>query len=124
VPDTVVRVTWPSGTTSAVQAWLLPADVAGSWEVVVSNPADERRVRMRFTQQYQRVSGTASEDGRTMSLNAARLAGDSIEFQLAGKGGDKQEILRFAGRVAGALMEGTIRSSSDTTARRWRAARP
>jgi SAM-dependent methyltransferase len=124
MPDTVVRVTWPSGTTSAVQAWLLPADVAGTWELVASVGTGERRFRVRFAQQYQQVSATASEGGRTLAVGAARLAGDSIVFQLSGKHGDDEELLRFAGRVGGAGMEGAVRSSADTGPRRWRAVRP
>jgi SAM-dependent methyltransferase len=124
MPDTVVRVTWPSGTTSAVQAWLLPADVAGSWELVVPGKPEDRRIRVRLTQQYQQVSATASEGGGTLRVDAARVAGDSIELQLSGKRGDDEELLRFAGRVTGTGMNGTVRSSRDTTARRWRAVRP
>jgi len=123
LPDTVVAVTWPSGTTSAVQAWLLPADVAGTWELVLPGEPGERHLRMRFSQQYQQVSATASEDGRTLSVAAARLAGDSIEFQLSAKHADPRESLRFAGRVVSAGMTGTFRSDL-AAARRWRAVRP
>jgi SAM-dependent methyltransferase len=114
MPDTVVRVTWPSGTTSAVQAWQVPADVAGTWEVVVSHEAGDRRFRVRFDQQYQRVSGTASEGGRSLGVESVRLAGDSIEFQLSGKRGDGREVLSLAGRVAPSRMNGGS----------WRAVRP
>ena len=124
IPDTVVRVTWPSGTTSAVRAWRLPADVAGTWALVVATRPDDRRFRLRFTQQYQQVSATASEGGRTLKVDLARVAGDSIEFQLSGNRGGNEEALRFAGRVAVGGMDGTVRSSADPTARRWRAARP
>ena len=120
MPDTVVRVTWPVGTTSAVQAWRLPADVAGTWEVVVGG---ERRLRVRFEQQYQRVTGTASEAGRTLRLAAARLAGDSLAFQLEGGAADGAEPLSFIGRVAGTEMLGIARSAS-ASGMPWRAVRP
>jgi hypothetical protein len=81
-------------------------------------------MRVRFTQQYQRLGATASEGGGTLSVEAARVAGDSIELQLSGKRGDDEELLRFAGRVTGAGMNGTVRSGRDTTARPWRAVRP
>jgi SAM-dependent methyltransferase len=123
-PDTVVRVTWPAGTTSAVQAWLLPADVAGTWELVISRSAGERRLRIRFTQQYQEVSGTASEDGCTLTFEGARLAGDRLGFQLSGGRGDRRERLRFSGRVSGNGMTGTVWSEPDTAGTKWRAVRP
>ncbi|HEU4955737.1 MAG TPA: class I SAM-dependent methyltransferase [Gemmatimonadales bacterium] len=123
-PDTVVRVTWPSGTTSAVQAWRLPADVAGTWEVLVSGDAVERRFRVRFVQQYQQLSGTASEEGRTMTVAGARLAGDSIAFELSPPTGDHPDLLRLSGRVTGSEMRGTVWSPRNTAGVSWRAARP
>ncbi|MDQ2674887.1 MAG: class I SAM-dependent methyltransferase [Chloroflexota bacterium] len=123
MPDTVVRVTWPAGTTSSVQAWRLPADVAGTWRVVVTAGGGERRLRLRLDQQYQRVSGTASEGGRSLTVRTARLAGDSLELQLAGGTGDRAELLHFAGRIEGGEMRGTVRSDSAAVAT-WRATRP
>ena len=123
-PDTIVRVTWPAGTTSAVQAWRLPADVAGTWELVLGSSGVERRLRVRFEQQYQRVSGTASEAGRTVQVTGARLAGDSLEMALSIGAGDRAERLRLIGRVAGGVMAGTARSDADSVETSWRAARP
>ena len=123
-PDTVVRVTWPAGTTSAVQAWVLPADVAGVWELTVPKAAGQRRFRVRFTQHYQKVSGKASADGRTVPLSGARLTGDSLEFQLSERAGATRTILRFAGRVSGAEMSGTVRSGAGSVDGTWRAVRP
>ena len=103
-PDTTVfRVTWPAGTTSAVHAWRLPADVAGTWEVVVSGGGSgERRFRVGFDQQYQQLSGTASEEGHTDDKPVwARLLGDSVEFELAGRTGDLPDLLRLGGTSLG-----------------------
>lgn len=123
-PDTLVQVTWPAGTTSTVRAWQLPAEVAGTWEVVAATAAGERRFRVRFTQRHQQVSGTASEDGRTLTVEGARLAGDSIEFQLRGRRSDPPEHLRFLGRVSGAGMAGVVRAGPDSAGARWRGLRP
>jgi SAM-dependent methyltransferase len=123
-PDTVVRVTWPAGTTSSVQGWQLPADVAGTWELVVTRPEGERRFRLQLTQQYQQVRGTASEQGRTVTLDGARLAGDSLELQLAARSGDRTDHFRLTGRVSGAGMTGIMRSDADSTSTTWRAIRP
>jgi SAM-dependent methyltransferase len=123
-PDTSVSVTWPAGTTSAVHAWRLPADVAGTWEVVVSGDEGERRFRVRLIQRYQRLSGTASERGRTMTMAAARLAGDSVELELSGRTGDLPDLLRLAGRVSGSEMMGTVWTAANTAGTTWRAVRP
>jgi SAM-dependent methyltransferase len=105
-PDTVVRVTWSSGATSAVQAWWLPADVGGTWELMVPEGDGERRLRVRLTQQYQRVTGTASERGRTVAVTDLRLAGDTLELTLADELEGRQQPLRLVGRVAGAEITG------------------
>jgi SAM-dependent methyltransferase len=122
-PDTTVEVEWPSGTTSSVKAWVVPADVAGTWELLVPGEAGERRLRVRFTQRYQDVSGTASADGRALALDAARLRGDSLEFRLTERGGART-VLRFAGQMSGSRMSGTVRSEADSTLGKWRGARP
>jgi SAM-dependent methyltransferase len=133
-PDTVVRVTWPAGTTSAVQAWVLPADVAGTWELTVPGAAGERLIRVRFAQHFQEVTGTASTGGRTLALHDARLVGDSLQFQLRESTGDGGRVLRFVGRVSGGEIAGTVQahaatrdggqSPADTPDGAWRAVRP
>lgn len=123
-PDTVVHVTWPAGTTSAVQAWVLPADVAGTWELTIPPSSGQRRFRVRFAQQYQQVTGTASRDGRTVALSEVRLVGDSLEFQLSESSGDRSRSLGFVGRVSGGEIAGRVRSATDTIDGTWRAVRP
>jgi SAM-dependent methyltransferase len=115
-PDTVVRVSWSSGATSAVQAWQVPADVEGTWELVVATGSGERRFSVRFTQQYQHVTGTASEGGRTVGMAGLRLAGDSLALTLADEVDGRPEPLRLVGRVSGAEITGI--------GSRWRAIRP
>jgi SAM-dependent methyltransferase len=123
-PDTVVSVAWPTGGTSAVYRWIVPADVAGTWTVTVPASAGDRHFRVRFAQQYQELSGTASTAGRSIQLSATRLVGDSLEFQLTERREDRPIVFRFAGRVSGAAMSGTLRVDTASTGSAWRAARP
>jgi SAM-dependent methyltransferase len=122
-PDTVVRVAWPTGTTSTVYAWMLPADVEGTWEVTVPMAAGDHRFRVRFTQHYQELGGTASADGRAVALSAAHLAGDSLEFRLTEQRAGRPVVLRFTGRVSGAAMTGAVRAGAEFSGA-WRATRP
>jgi hypothetical protein len=123
-PDTAVSVTWPTGTTSAVYAWVVPADVAGTWELSLPAPLEHRQLRVRFAQRYQQLSGTASAAGRSIELGATRLVGDSLEFQLTEQRGDRPAVLRFTGRVSGGAMAGTVRADTGSTRTAWRATRP
>ena len=86
--------------------------------------AGERRFRVGFDQQYQQLSATASEDGRTMTVAGARLLGDSVELELSGRAGDQPDRLRLAGRVSGSEMMGTVWTAANTAGTRWRAVRP
>jgi SAM-dependent methyltransferase len=122
-PDTTVRVAWPAGTTSTVYAWVMPADVAGNWELTMQSAAGDSRYHVRFAQQYQELSGTASNRGRQVTVTAARLHGDRIEFQLAESRGDRRGILRFAGRVSPTTMEGVMRAPGDSDGESWKAVR-
>lgn len=121
-PDTLVRVAWPAGTTSTIYAWVLPADVAGTWELtapVVGN----RRLRIRLAQHYQKVSGTASLDGRPLAFSGERLVGNSIEFRLRDERARGSATLRFTGRVSGATMTGALQVGADSGGP-WQAVRP
>jgi SAM-dependent methyltransferase len=123
-PDTLVRVAWPSGTTSTVYAWVLPADVAGTWVLTASTAVGERRFRLRFSQHYQELSGTASLEGRPVELSGARLVGDSLEFDLAARDPDAPTVLRLVGRVSGGIMTGLVWADSTGAGSAWRATRP
>ncbi len=101
--DTVVTVTGPTGTSSALRLWIIPADVAGTWELSVERAGTARRYQLRFEQRYQRVSGTVSLDGRTVPLTDARLRGTRLAFALADSGG---VAFRLEGEVEAATARG------------------
>jgi SAM-dependent methyltransferase len=122
-PDTVISVAWPSGGTSAVYGWVLPADVTGSWTLTLPAASGDRRYRLRFEQRYQVLSGTASLSGRSIDLGATRLIGDSLEFELSDRRGGRGTVLRFRGRVSGGEMSGVVQADSTSSGRAWRATR-
>ncbi len=81
--------------------WIVPAKVGGSWQL----PGGA----LTLTQQFQMVSGTF-EFAR---ITNGKLRGDQISFTV---GQD-----RFAGRVSGDTIQGTLTSGGTT--RTWRAIR-
>jgi SAM-dependent methyltransferase len=123
-PDTVVSVAWPSGGTSAIYGWVLPADVAGTWAITVPAAVGDRQFRVRFAQQYQELSGTASAAGRSIQLSATHLVGDSLEFHLTKQRGGRPSVLRFSGRVSRGAMAGMMRADTASIGSAWRATRP
>jgi SAM-dependent methyltransferase len=102
--DTVVTVTAPSGTSSALRLWVLPADVAGTWELELDSDRGKRRYQVRFEQRYQQITGTASLGGRTVAVTGARLRGNRLAFTLADSGGVE---LPLEGEVEAATARGT-----------------
>ena len=118
-PDSVVRIEWPTGTSSSVYRWVLPADVAGNWELTIGSGNNAQRYNVRFTQQYQQVSGTASLNGRPVDLVDTRLRGDRLEFRLT-KHARASTDLRFTCRVWATTMAGVVHGGGSLT---WRATR-
>jgi SAM-dependent methyltransferase len=102
--DTVITVGGASGTSSAVRLWTIPADVAGSWELERDEGGAKRRYRLLLEQRYQRITGTASFEGRTVVLGRARLHGRHIELTLADSAGTRHVL---EGEVEAASMRGT-----------------
>jgi SAM-dependent methyltransferase len=114
-PDSSVRLSWPTGGTSAVYLWTLPADVAGTWEVILPGAGEEGQLLLRLAQEFQRTSGTASRGGRAVIVSRVRLVGDSIALAL-------DDTLRLRGRVIRGTMEGVVEGAAER--RRWSARRP
>jgi SAM-dependent methyltransferase len=111
----------------AVHYWLMPADVAGTWTLTVTEGGAERRHELRLEQRYQQVTGTAIPGGRPATVREARVRGDSVSLTLSDAGGTAPLVL--AGRVEGDRISGIVVSGGGAGAGgaarggSWRAAR-
>jgi SAM-dependent methyltransferase len=121
--DSTVTVSWVHGGTSAVRLWILPADVAGTWEVELDSAVSSRVYRVRFDQVFQQLLGAASRDGHAIELREAGVRGDSVRFALADTLGGRSALLRFAGRLAAGAMAGGVTIHGERRGN-WRAVRP
>ena len=83
--------------------WIVPAKVEGRWRVAGGV--------LELRQSYQAVSGTLTQEGKSVPLAKARLRGDALSFTA----GDTE----YAGRVATARIEGTARRGGVSAA--WNA---
>lgn len=101
-PDESSEVTEEEGCTSYCTAfkWVVPAKVAGTWEV------DGKPLALK--QSFQMLEGTLQESAAPRSIRNGRLDGATIRFTV----GDDQ----YEGMVDGERMEGKING-----ARPWRA---
>jgi SAM-dependent methyltransferase len=84
-----------------VLLWVVPANAAGAWQLPQGT--------LTLNQEFQRVGGTLG----TTAIADGALNGDQITFT-AGNA-------RYAGRVTGNVIDGTVTTGTDTTT--WRATR-
>ena len=102
---------------STVYLWIVPAKVAGVWEVRLEAATPEA-MQIEFAQRFQEISGLARRsNGRTM-LQSAYLRGAEIRFAIIDETRRPSEPLQFFGRVYGDTMEGSMGNG-----RRWLAKR-
>jgi hypothetical protein len=96
-----------SGGVSDIFLWIIPAKVAGSWrsEVLVRG----KPVPYAFTlaQEFQRVSGSAQVDGRTVPLENAKIRGEELSFELTAEVQGVRIKHQFTGKVLGGYIGGT-----------------
>jgi SAM-dependent methyltransferase len=111
--DTTVAPAAPSGFQKQAYFWIIPADVAGIWQV----RGDGAPRTLEFTQTFQRVEGTAQGGGSAAPVSDIRLAGDRLSFALGDAGED-----RFQGVVRADEIRGTFTDGSGSE-REWSAKR-
>ncbi len=104
---------------ATVYLWIVPARVAGRWQVRVASPG-EGHYELDLRQNYQNFDGSASGGAlKGAKLTQSRLTGEEISFAFAA--GVERHL--FRGRVAGDSMEGTVRLASGKGATKWSATR-
>ena len=72
-PDQVIRVTSGTG-----YFWTVPANVAGLW--TLSGLDEKSNVTLKLDQNFQRVGGTLTLQGKTQNLLGARMEGSALHF--------------------------------------------
>ena len=85
--------------------WIVPAKVDGAWKL----PQGE----LVLQQSFQFISGTINTGGKPVSIVNGRLNGDQISFTAG--------TARYAGRVNGTVIDGTVEAGGRTT--QWQARR-
>ena len=88
-----------------VMLFVVPARVEGTWRF------SQRELTLE--QEFQAVSGTLTEAGRTTPVSKGKMTGDQITFSLPGA--------EYRGRVDGDRIDGTITSGGQVSA--WTATR-
>ncbi|MEO6065750.1 MAG: class I SAM-dependent methyltransferase [Lysobacterales bacterium] len=105
--------------------WIVPAQIGGRWRTTLALPAGERSYEIEFKQKYQEIDGLARFDKKIAGLWNAKLSGEHMSFVMVDDSGPVETNLYFEGRVAGDVIEGTIRRGigNDRKDIKWRATR-
>jgi hypothetical protein len=93
-----------------VYLWIVPARVAGHWEL----DDGRRRLRLTLEQKFQEVNGTATFAGEVIAVRGAKLRGDRLDFALVH---DDRNVAEFSGIVAGDTIQGRAGTSAWTARR-------
>lgn len=106
--------------------WIVPAKVAGKWDMKFALPGGEHSITLELRQKFQEVDGFARFDGRHAQVWESRLSGDHLSFVIVDdRDRDNEASLYFDGRVSGDVIEGQFRrgTGSTQTVHNWRAVR-
>jgi SAM-dependent methyltransferase len=121
---------WRPDRTSTVRKnlflWIVPARVAGRWQMRLALPPIERLIEIEFTQRYQEISGSARLNGVPAPVWEAQMSGVRLSFIVVDTTDrDNEASLYFEGRVAGDTIEGKVARGVGTAraVAQWRAVR-
>ncbi len=115
---------WEADETSSMDGrrayfWIVPASVAGAWQLEVTGGGASEKTEMTLEQRYQKIEGRLALGPVQGGLREARLRGFNIAFAYV----DAKSVRReFTGRVSGGRMEGSFRADNGTEGR-WVATR-
>jgi hypothetical protein len=97
LPDRTERV---SG--RVVYLWIVPAKVAGNWQLTYDGPHGPSAFELTLEQQFQQLGGKAMIDGKAVPLRDALVTGERVGFAV--DLGDRS--MRFDGRIVDGHLEG------------------
>ena len=94
---------------SKVFYWVVPARAAGRWLWHgAAESGSPRSFELVLNQNFQRIEGTLSADGRSVPMEDAKLVGDTLTFVAKLDGSTRQE---YSGRIVSHGMDGTVRTA-------------
>ncbi len=95
--------------TSTVHLWIVPAPVQGTWRGAPPG-SNGSRFQLELTQNFQRLEGKLTRNGREVALRAGRIDGAQIRFVIPQDKGSGTE--QFVATVKGDRMTGEVRGGT------------
>ena len=112
------------GAGSEVYYWVIPAQVAGRWQVKAAAPRGRQAFEVEFKQKYQELEGAVRGFARPALVRDARIDGDRVMFTVVDDA-DFAHRVRYEGKVNGNAISGLLRGdgSAPRGEHEWRATR-
>jgi SAM-dependent methyltransferase len=92
---------------NSIYFWVVPANVAGTWEWREANGAGGDRV-LHLVQEFQEVSGTLIAGEEELPLRDVVLQGERLEFTVEEDAGGSRAPVRYEGVVNGDAITGRV----------------
>jgi len=94
---------------SKVFYWVVPGNAAGKWRWRLNRDGVSEEHVLSLTQNFQMLNGNLMVGEQRFTLGGAKLTGEEIAFEAVDAGGTVR--YRFAGRIKGQAVTGTVRLS-------------
>ena len=95
----------------SIYFWIMPANVTGTWSWTMDSGTSKKDYKLKLTQNFQEIEGTALEGSRSIPLTIpdGQIIGKSLKFSMEREVGGQTERLHFEGTVEGHTVEGLVR---------------
>jgi hypothetical protein len=105
--------------------WVVPANVSGTWEWIMTASSRKERYLLQLDQQFQKVKGIITAGTAKMIIKDEELRGDRLRFTIAKEVKGKTEHMLFEGRLKGNSIKGSVIFNPGPMAKRkrWKAKR-
>jgi len=88
--------------------WIVPADVAGLWDVTLSLPeGPDMNYTIQAVQKFQKLDGHAVSEDQAVEISDIRIKGDKVSFFLSRRISQWHVNMYFKGQVKGDSMSGS-----------------
>ena len=99
--------------------WIVPANVAGDWELTVSTDRGEETWELELLQEFQLVTGRVQRPDGSVDLVDGQMEGPELSFDFIDSNGSRRMV---SGRAFTDRLAGTIREEGGNS-RVWNAVR-
>ncbi len=102
------EIFWGSSRPHWIHYWIIPAQIAGTWQWTLPTATGEKRYTLELRQQFQKVSGTVSTDNAQMPITEAKLTGDQLSFKVKPSVQASKPTMQFNGRFSNNTITGSV----------------